>query len=81
MFVSILPSPPPSLEHFVDLVVVTNQIALTTLGRLTFRHENGLNYNALGPFRPPVELMLLSSSIVLCTFLVGLTPVVPYWVI
>ena len=23
-----------------------------TLGRLTFRHENGLSYNARGPFHP-----------------------------
>jgi hypothetical protein len=49
-------------------------MTLTTLGRLTFRHENGLNYNALGPFRPPVHTMLLSSSMVLCMSLVGILP-------
>jgi hypothetical protein len=36
-------------------------IPVTTLGRSTFRHENGLSYNALGPFRLPVLVMLLSS--------------------
>ena len=51
MFVPFLPSPSPLI---VDLVVVTVDIPLTTLGRLTFLLENGLSYNALGPFRSPV---------------------------
>jgi len=46
-------------------------ITLTTLGRLTFRRENGLSYNALGPFRLPVEVTLLSLSMTLCMSLVG----------
>ena len=44
---------------------------LTTLGRLTLRHENGLSYNALGQFRLPVPVMLLSWSTMLCMSLVG----------
>jgi hypothetical protein len=30
-------------------------MTLTTLGRLTSRHENGLSYNVLDPFRPLVQ--------------------------
>jgi hypothetical protein len=56
------------------LVVVTTNMSLTTLGRLTFRHENGLSFNALGPFCTPVEVMLLSSSMMLCMSLVGMEP-------
>jgi hypothetical protein len=37
-------------------------MALTILGRLTFQLENGLSYNALGPFHPPAQVMLLPSS-------------------
>ena len=43
----------------------------TILGRLTFRRESGLSYSALGPFRLPVVLMLLSSLMMLCMSLVG----------
>jgi hypothetical protein len=50
---------------------VANNISIMTLGRLRFRRENGLNYNALGPFHLPVSLMLLSLSMMLCTSLVG----------
>ena len=46
-------------------------ITVTTLGRSTLRHEIGLSYNALGPFRLPVLVMLLSSSMTLCMSLVG----------
>jgi hypothetical protein len=46
-------------------------VAITTLGHSTFRHENGLSYNALGPFRLPVPVMLLSSSTMLCMSLAG----------
>ena len=52
------------------MVIITNSI-ITTLGRLTFRRENGLSYNALGPFRLLVELMLLSLSMMLCMSMVG----------
>ena len=79
MFVPLLPSPSPLIIiFFVDLVVMTVDISLTTLGRLTFLRENGPSYNALGPFRPPVKHMLLSSSIMLCMSLVGVTPMKPY---
>ena len=79
MFVSLLPSPSSLIIMFVDLVVVATHMTLTTLGRLTFRHENGLSYNALGPgpFHPPVQVMLLSSSMMLCMSLVGLPPIEP----
>jgi hypothetical protein len=40
-------------------------ITLTTLGRLTFQHENGLSYNALAALRPPVDVMLLPSRMML----------------
>jgi hypothetical protein len=40
-------------------------ITLTTLGRLTFQHENGLSYDALAAFRLPVDVMLLASPMVL----------------
>ena len=45
-------------------------IAITTLGRLTFRRESGLNYSALGPFRLLVQIMLLSLLTMLCMSLV-----------
>ena len=45
-------------------------ITITILGRSTFRHENGLSYNALGPFRLLVPVMQLSSSMILCISLV-----------
>jgi hypothetical protein len=61
--------------RIVDLVVVAAHISLTTLGRLTFRLENGLSYNALAPFHPPVKAMLLSSSVMLCMSLVALVGV------
>jgi hypothetical protein len=53
--------------------MATTIMTITTLasGRLTFRRENGLSYNALGPFRLPVEIMLLSLSMMLCMSLVG----------
>ena len=56
---------------FVDLVVVSAHVSLMTLGRLTFRHENGLSYNAPGPFYLPLKVMLLSSSIISCMYMVG----------
>ena len=59
----------PSLV-FVDLVVVIAEMSSTTHGPLTLLHENGLSYNALGPFHPPVQVMLLSSSAMLCMSLV-----------
>ena len=71
MFVSLLSSPFSPYIVFVDLVVVTTRMSLTTLGRLTFQLENGLSYNALGPFHPPVQVMLLSSLVMLCMSLVG----------
>ena len=49
-------------------------VTITTLGRSTFRHENGLSYNALGLFCLPVTVMLLSSSMMLCMFSVGPRP-------
>jgi hypothetical protein len=52
-------------------------VTLTTLGRLIFQRENGLSYNVLGPFRPPVQSMLLSSSMMLCTSLVELPTMEP----
>jgi hypothetical protein len=73
MFVSSYSRLLPSLQCFVDLVGMT----LTILGRLTFRHENGLSYNALDPFHPPVQAMMLSSLIMLCMSLVGLPPMEP----
>jgi hypothetical protein len=65
---------------FVDSVVMATNITITTLGRSTFRRENGLSYNALGPFRLPVEVMLQSLSMMLCMSLVG-TRVKPLWMI
>jgi hypothetical protein len=50
---------------------MATDITTMTPGRLTFRHENGLSYNALDPFRLPVAVMLLSSSMMLCMSLVG----------
>jgi hypothetical protein len=52
-------------------VVIRAHKSLTTLGRLTFPHENGLSYNALGPFHPPLNVMLLSSSIMSCMYMAG----------
>jgi hypothetical protein len=46
-------------------------ITITTLGRSIFRHENGLSYNALGPFRLPVTVTLLSLSMMLCMSMAG----------
>ena len=54
---------------------------LTTLGRLMFQHENGLSYNALGPFHPLAQVMPLSSLVMLCMSLVGGPPIEPHWVI
>jgi hypothetical protein len=54
------------------MVVMTANMNLATLGHLTFRHENGLRYNAMGPFRTPVNVMLLSSSAMLFMYLVGI---------
>ena len=51
-----------------------------TLGRSTFRPENGLSYNALGPFRLPVLVMLLSSLMMSCMSLVG-SRAKPIWMI
>ena len=45
---------------------------LTTLGRLTFQHENGLSYDVLAASRLPVEVTLLPLSMVLCMSLVGI---------
>ena len=50
---------------------MTADISITTLGPLILRRENGLSYNALGPFRLPVPIMLLSLSMMLCMSLVG----------
>jgi hypothetical protein len=73
MFVSLLSSPfYPYYNVFVDLVVVTTRMSLTTLGRLTHQHENGLSYNAPGPFHPPAQVTLPSSSMMLCMYLVGM---------
>ena len=52
-------------------MVVITHIGITTLGRLTFRHENGLSYNALGPFHLLVQAMGLSLLMMLCMSLVG----------
>jgi hypothetical protein len=50
---------------------MATNVTIMTLGRSIFRRENGLSYNALGPFRLPVEVMLLSSSMMLCMSLGG----------
>ena len=71
MFVSLLPSLIFSLSYFVDLVVVATHMTLTTLGLLIFRHKNGPSYNAPGLFPAPVQVMLLSSSVMLYMSLVG----------
>ena len=55
--------------------------SLTTLGRLIFLHENGLSYNALGPFHPLAQLMPLSSLVMLCMSSVGFPTIKPDWVI
>src|SRR6266446_7263244 len=75
------PRPLPSLKCLVDLVVVTTHVGITTHGHLTFRHENGLSYNARGPFRLPVQVMLLSSSMMLYMSSVGMPSVKPTSVI
>jgi hypothetical protein len=54
-------------------------IPLTTLGRLTFQHENGLTYNVLAAFRLPVDVMLLPLSMLLCMSLVGVQLAKPLW--
>jgi hypothetical protein len=79
MFVSLLPSPSPPHYNvcFVDLVGVRTNTSLTILGRLTFRHENGLSYNVLGPFHHPVQVMPLFSSMILCMYMVGIPLVEP----
>jgi hypothetical protein len=59
---------------------VTN-ISITTLGHLTFRRGNGPSYNVLGPFRLPVSVMLLSSSMILCMSLVGSPGTEAIWMI
>ena len=61
----------PSLIFFVDSVVQATNITITTPGRWTFRHENGLSYNALGPFLLPVQDMLQSLSMMSFMSLVG----------
>ena len=60
MFVTLTFALCPRYNFFVDSVVLPAEMTITTLGRLTFRRENGLSYNALGPFRLPVPIMLLS---------------------
>ena len=78
MFVSLYLRLLPSLYCFEDLVVVaTTHMTIMTLGRFTFRHENGLSYNALGPFHPPVQVMLQLSSMMLCMYLVGISTIKP----
>jgi hypothetical protein len=61
--------------------VLTEDITLTALGRLTFQHVNGLSYNVLAAFRLPVDVMLLPLSMVLCMSLVGVQLAKPLWVI
>ena len=57
--------------YSLDSVVLHMNFTVTTLGHLTFQRKNGLSYNALVPFRLPVEVMLLSLSTMLCMSLVG----------
>jgi hypothetical protein len=52
-----------------------------TLGRLIFRRENGLSYNALGPFRLPVAVILLPLLMMLCMSLVGTLWAKAVWMI
>ena len=59
------------------VAAVAAHMSLTTLGRLIFRREYGLSYSALGPFRPLVRVMLLSSLVMLCMFMVGVPLVEP----
>ena len=61
-------------------MVIVTIITITTLGRLAFRYENGPSYNALGPFRLPVHVMLLSLLMMLCMSLVG-SLAKPNWMI
>ena len=63
-------------QCFVDLVVLA-YFSIMTLGRLTSRHKNGLSCNALGPFHPPVQVMWLFSSMILCMYMVGIPLVEP----
>ena len=70
----------PGCNFFVDSVVQAINVSITTLGRLTFRRENGPSYNALGLFRLPVSVTLLSLSKMLCMSSVG-SRVIPYWMI
>ena len=81
MFVPLAFALYPRYNFLLDSVVtMTTNMTVTTLGRLTFRRENGRSYNALGPFRLPVEIMLLSLSMMLCMSLVG-TWGAPIWMI
>ena len=66
------------MRRFVDLVVMAAHTTLTTLGRLTFRQENGLSYNVPGPFHPPALVMLPLSSMMIYVRLVGLPPMEQY---
>ena len=67
---------------FVDSVVgATILTIITTLGRLTFRREIGQSYNALGPFRLPVQVTLLSLAMMLCMSLVGTPRAKAIWMI
>ena len=71
MFVTLTFALCPRYNFFVDSVVMATDVTITTLGHLIFRHENGLSYNVLGPFLLVAQVMLLSSSMVLCMSLVG----------
>ena len=66
---------------FLDSVVPMADITITTLGCLTFRHENGLSCNVPDTFRLPVKVMLLPLSMMLCMSLVGAASTEPTWVI
>jgi hypothetical protein len=61
-------------------VRVTN-ITIMTLGRSTFRPENGQSYNALDPLPLLVDIMLLSLSMMLCMSLVGSPGTKAVWTI
>ncbi|SRR6266436_3227462 len=62
--------PLPRAEH-------VSKCQMTKCSYLTFRHENGLSYNAQDPFRLPVEVMLQSSSMMLCMSSVGVPSMEP----
>jgi hypothetical protein len=57
------------------------EVAITTLGYLTFPHESGLSCNVLEAFRLTVIVMLLPSSTTLCMSLVGVGLTELTWVI